>query len=125
VTTDAYLVAGITDHITPWQNCYRTTQLLGGTSRFVLSTSGHIAALVNPPDNPKATFQTGPKNDEDNPADPQAWLRRAESHTGSWWPDFSAWLAARTGPVVDAPERLGGHGLEPLADAPGTYVFET
>ena len=58
VEVDAYVVAGIADHITPWQNCYRSTQLLGGDTRFVLSTSGHIAALVNPPGNPKATFQT-------------------------------------------------------------------
>ena len=55
VTADSYIVAGIADHITPWQNCYRSTQLLGGESRFTLSTSGHIAALVNPPGNPKAT----------------------------------------------------------------------
>jgi polyhydroxyalkanoate synthase subunit PhaC len=121
VTTDAYLVAGITDHITPWQNCYRSTQLLGGDARFVLSTSGHIAALVNPADNPKASFQTG----KDNPADPQAWLRGAQSHEGSWWRDYDAWLAERCGVLVDAPARPGGHGLEPLADAPGTYVFET
>jgi polyhydroxyalkanoate synthase len=121
VKVDAYVVAGIKDHITPWQNCYGTTRLLGGTSRFVLSTSGHIAALVNPPDNPKATFQTG----KDNPADPQAWLRAAESHAGSWWPDVDAWLADRCGALVDAPTLLGGHGLEPLGEAPGTYVFET
>jgi polyhydroxyalkanoate synthase len=121
VTVDAYVVAGIKDHITPWQNCYRSTQLLGGTARFVLSTSGHIAALVNPPDNARASFQTG----KDNPADPQAWLRAAESHDGSWWPDFDAWLAERCGGSVDAPEVLGGHGLEPLTEAPGTYVFET
>ena len=56
VTVDSYVVAGIADHITPWENCYRTTQLLGGTTRFVLSTSGHIAALVNPPGNPKSTL---------------------------------------------------------------------
>ena len=121
VTVDAYVVAGIADHLTPWQNCYSTTQLLGGTTRFVLSTSGHIAALVNPPDNPKATFQTG----KDNPADPQAWLRTAESRDGSWWPDFDAWLAERCGALVEAPSGLGGHGLEPLGEAPGSYVFET
>jgi polyhydroxyalkanoate synthase len=121
VTTDAYVVAGITDHITPWQSCYRSTQLLGGDARFVLSTSGHIAALVNPADNPKASFQIG----KDNVADPQAWLRGAEPREGSWWPDYDAWLAERCGVLVDAPARPGGHGLEPLADAPGTYVLET
>src|SRR4029434_960127 len=57
VDVDAYVVAGIADHITPWQNCYRTLSLLGGEARFVLSTSGHIAALVNPPDHPKATVR--------------------------------------------------------------------
>jgi polyhydroxyalkanoate synthase len=56
---DSYLVAGSADHITPWQNRYRSTALLGGDTRFVLSTSGHIAALVNPPTNPKASCQTG------------------------------------------------------------------
>ncbi len=59
VSVDSCIVAGIADHITPWQNCYRSTQLLGGESRFILSTSGHIAALVNPPGSPKATYQTG------------------------------------------------------------------
>ena len=120
VTADAYVVAGITDHITPWQSCYRSTQLLGGDVRFVLSTSGHIAALVNPAGNPKATFQTG----KENPADPQAWLRGAQPQAGSWWPDWDAWLAERCGALVDAPEQPGGRGLDPLAEAPGTYVFE-
>jgi len=70
VELDTYLVAGVTDHLTPWEACYRSTQLLGGTSRFVLSTSGHIAALVNPPGNPKATYRVNTTN----PRDPEAWL---------------------------------------------------
>ena len=78
VDVDAYVVAGIADHLTPWQNCYRSTQLLGGQSRFVLSTSGHIAALVNPPGNPKASYRTN----EPNPADPQEWLRRRGDPAG-------------------------------------------
>ena len=87
----------------------------------MLSTSGHIAALVNPPEQPEGELQTG----KDNPADPQAWLRERPVHEGSWWPDFDAWLAERCGGLVDAPARPAAHGLEPLADAPGTYVFET
>ncbi len=66
VDADAYVVAGTADHICPWQSCYRTTQLLGGPVRFVLSTSGHIAAIVNPPGNPKASFQ----HRADQPAGP-------------------------------------------------------
>src|SRR4029453_18040525 len=56
VDTDTYLVAGVADHLCPWQACYRSTQLLGGHTRFVLSSGGHIASMVNPPGNPKASF---------------------------------------------------------------------
>ena len=121
VDVDSYIVAGLTDHLTPWQSCYRSTQLLGGESRFVLSSSGHIAALVNPPGNPKASFLIS----KENPADPQSWLTDAESHQDSWWPDAVAWFRERCGPDKPAPERLGGGGLRPLVDAPGTYVFDT
>jgi polyhydroxyalkanoate synthase subunit PhaC len=120
VEVDAYVTAGIADHICPWQACYRTTQLLGGRSRFVLSTNGHIASLVNPPGNPKSTFQVA----ADTPADPEQWLASAEKTQGSWWPDFTAWLAERAGDEVPAPTSLGNEDLPPLADAPGTYVFD-
>jgi polyhydroxyalkanoate synthase len=120
VDVDSYVVAGIADHLCPWQSCYRSTQLLGGTSRFVLSTSGHIASMVNPPTNPKATFQTAP----DNPSDPRTWLRAAETVPGSWWPDYSAWLAERSGGQQDRPPGLGGAGFAPLETAPGTYVLD-
>jgi polyhydroxyalkanoate synthase len=120
VTVDSYVVAGIADHITPWENCYRTTQLFGGTTRFVLSTSGHIAALVNPPGNPRATYHT---NDDDT-ADPKVWLKGAETHEGTWWTDVSDWLNARCGERVAAPEDLGTARLPVLADAPGIYVLD-
>jgi polyhydroxyalkanoate synthase len=120
IDTDTYIVAGIADHITPWQNCYRTTQLLGGSSRFVLSTGGHIAALVNPPGNPKTSFQVN----KANPADPADWLKSAESQPGTWWNDASAWLAERCGALRPAPEQ-GGGGLRPIVEAPGTYVFDS
>ena len=116
LAVDAYVVAGSADHITPWQNCYRSTELLGGNTRFVLSTSGHIAALVNPTTNPKAGFQSA----EENPADPAQWLATAQNHPGSWWPDFASWLADRCGPDIERPDLIG----EPLTPAPGTYVFE-
>jgi polyhydroxyalkanoate synthase len=121
IDTDAYVVAGIADHITPWQNCYRSTQLLGGTVRFILSTSGHIAALVNPPGNPKAGYQVN----KDNPADPADWLTTAQTQQGTWWTDASGWLAERCGRQQAAPDRLGGGGLRALVDAPGTYVFDS
>lgn len=120
ITVDSYVVAGIADHITPWENCYRTTQLLGGETRFILSTSGHIAALVNPPGNPKATYHT---NDEHGP-DATAWLKGAQTHQGSWWTDVSEWLDERCGERVPAPKDLGSTRLRPLVEAPGTYVFD-
>ena len=118
VTADSYVVAGIADHICPWQSCYRSAQLLGGKSRFVLSTSGHIAALVNPAGNKKASFQAG----DDVTADAAEWQRSAPTVQGSWWPDYAAWLAERSGAQVPAPATLGGEQLDVLEAAPGSYV---
>ena len=120
VDLDTYQVAGITDHICPWQSCYRSTQLLSGRPRFVLSTSGHIAAMVNPPGHDKARYQIA----KECPEDPQEWLRRAETRHGSWWPDYAGWLAERCGEERAAPAELGGGGLAPIGDAPGTYVYD-
>jgi class II poly(R)-hydroxyalkanoic acid synthase len=120
VDTDAYVVAGIADHLCPWQSCYRTTQLLGGQVTFVLSTSGHIASMVNPPDNPKATFQVA----GENPADPAEWLRAATTVTGSWWPHYSSWLAARSGGTKKRRARAGSKDFTVLCPAPGTYVHD-
>ncbi len=125
VTVDSYVVAGVTDHITPWENCYRTTQLLGGDVRFVLSTSGHIAALVNPPDNPKASFRSAPGDSTENPADSREWLAEAVTQQGSWWTDVAAWLDKRTGRKVAAPKSLGSAELPVLGEAPGTYVMQS
>jgi len=120
VDRDTYLVAGVTDHICPWQSCYRSTQLMSGRHRFVLSTSGHIAAMVNPPGSDKASYQVA----EDSPADPGQWLRRAETGRDSWWPDYAGWLADRCGEEKDAPADVGGAGLVPVCEAPGTYVYD-
>jgi len=121
VTADAYVVGGIADHISPWQATYRSDRLLGSKdNRYVLSTNGHIAALVNPPGNPKASFRTGPVDAED----PQQWLDAAEKHADSWWPNYVSWLAERSGSEVDAPKALGGEDLPPLGPAPGNYVME-
>jgi poly[(R)-3-hydroxyalkanoate] polymerase subunit PhaC len=119
VTADTYVVAGIADHISPWQACYRSARMLGSKDlRFILSSSGHIAALVNPPDNPKASYRAGNVDERD----PTRWAASAETHSDSWWPDFSAWLAQRGGEQKSAPTVLGGDGLAALGPAPGSYV---
>jgi class II poly(R)-hydroxyalkanoic acid synthase len=120
VDVDSYVVAGIADHLCKWESCYRTTQLLGGDSRFVLSTSGHIAAMVNPPGNEKASFQTA----DENPPEASDWLAQATKVKGSWWEDYVTWLAERTGDERPKPRRLGSAQYEPLHDAPGTYVHD-
>jgi polyhydroxyalkanoate synthase len=124
ITSDAYIIGGVADHISPWQATYRSARLLGSKdNRYVLSTSGHIAALVNPPGNPKASFRTGPVGPE-GPEDPEQWLESAQKSSDSWWPHYVGWLAERSGPEVDAPKTLGGEGLPPLGPAPGSYVME-
>ena len=120
ITADAYVVAGIADHITPWENCFRTCGLLGSSTRFVLSTSGHIAALVNPPGNEKASFHVL----DDPPEDAEAFLAQAPKHRGTWWDDWAEWLGERSGPDRPAPDELGADGFAPVGDAPGTYAVE-
>ncbi len=119
VEVDTYNLAGVADHICPWENVYRSGRLFGARPRFVLSTSGHIAALVNPPGNPKATYRVA----DGLPEDPEQWLSSSVTHQGSWWPDWTAWATARAGAQVPAPTALGSEAHPPVGAAPGTYVF--
>lgn len=120
LTMDSYVVAGSADHICPWTNCYRSSQLLGGKVRFVLSTSGHIAALVNPPGNPKASFPVS----DDNSLDASVWRDSATMESGSWLGDYADWLRDRSGEERKARKRLGNRKYQPISSAPGTYVLE-
>jgi polyhydroxyalkanoate synthase subunit PhaC len=117
---DSYVVAGLTDHITPWQGCYNTAKLYGERSTFVLANSGHIQSLLNPPGNPKACFWTGGAS----PADAEMWLGQAAKHSGSWWPHWLDWIKARSGDLTPAPAALGSEHNRPLEAAPGRYVME-
>ncbi|MCY4271924.1 MAG: alpha/beta fold hydrolase [bacterium] len=117
VTQDAYVLSAIDDHIVPWTSAYRTATLLGGRNRFVLSSSGHIAGIVNPP-SPKARHWT---NDQLSEA-PEQWLEGAEQHQQTWWQDWAAWVGQRAGDKVKAPEHLGSAAYKPMEDAPGLYV---
>jgi polyhydroxyalkanoate synthase subunit PhaC len=120
VDLDAYIVAGSNDHIVQWRNAYRSTQLLGGDSRFVLSTSGHIQALINPPSpDSRSSYRIA----DSNPADVAGWETAAVTHRGSWWPDHVAWLESRSGKLVPAPKKLGSRTHKATAKAPGTYVM--
>jgi polyhydroxyalkanoate synthase len=118
VTSDFYCVAGVTDHITPWEACYRSVHLFGGQCEFVLSNSGHIQSLLNPPGNPKARFMTN----EALPEDAQTWLAGTTKHAGSWWSHWQDWLQARSGERKKAPAKLGNKAYPAGEAAPGTYV---
>ncbi len=122
IECDAYVLGGISDHICPWQATERSAALLGSKDNtYVLSTAGHIAALVNPPANPKSSFRTGPVLQDQTP---EEWFEAADKQAGSWWPHHLAWLNERSGAEIDAPTQLGAPGYEPLAPAPGTFVHE-
>jgi len=120
VKNDLYVVGAITDHLVPWESTYMATQTFGGEVRYVLSNSGHIQALVNPPGNPKASFLVG----LDNPPDPEEWRAQAEMRKGSWWTDWAEWMAPRSGEQRAAPRKLGSRTHPPQVPAPGRYVHQ-
>ena len=122
VTCDAYVVGGSTDHLIPWTSAYRTTQLLGGKSEFVLASSGHIQAILSPPGSAKAAYWTAPPRSRARPTDATTWRGRAIAHEGSWWDHWLAWLARRSGPRRPAPETHGNEAHPPVEPAPGRYV---
>ncbi|HEX7461605.1 MAG TPA: alpha/beta fold hydrolase [Dermatophilaceae bacterium] len=117
IDIDTYVLAAVDDHIVPWVSGYKTTQLFGGNNRFVLSTSGHIAGIVNPP-GPKAKHWT---NDA-HPADPQEWKENATLQNGTWWEDWTKWIAKQGGPKTAAPAKLGSKDHPVIESAPGSYV---
>jgi polyhydroxyalkanoate synthase len=117
---DSYVVAGATDHITPWKGVHKTAQIMGEGTTFVLSSSGHLQSLINPPTNPKASFMIGAVN----PSGPDAFVAAAEKRKGSWWLDWRDWLHARSGEEIAAPASLGSERHPVLTAAPGTYVFD-
>lgn len=120
VSNDVYVVGTINDHIVPWDSSYSAVHLFGGEVRFVLSSGGHIAGIVNPP-SPKAWYEIDHTGGEE-PEDPKEWRSRVTRHQGSWWEDWITWMNERAGEMIDPPQ-MGGGKYKPLADAPGTYVF--
>ena len=118
IDCDKFIVAGLTDHITPWRDGYRMARALGGRNEFVLSSSGHIQTLINPTGSAKGKFFVNPTL----APTPDDWLSQARPVPGSWWEHWRSWLAERSGEIRAAPERLGNDRYAPGADAPGTYV---
>ncbi|HYX66249.1 MAG TPA: class I poly(R)-hydroxyalkanoic acid synthase, partial [Burkholderiales bacterium] len=116
-----YQVSAEDDHITPWRQTFHINGHVTGEKRFVLTSSGHILGVVNPPvAPPRRHYRTGRAHRGESA---QAWLTSAELHAGSWWDDWIAWLAPRCGEPRPAPA-LASETYAKLADAPGVYVLE-
>lgn len=120
ITLDKFVVAGVTDHITPWKTVYKTTLMFGAGSEMILSASGHIQSLINPPGNKKSKYFTNP----DRPAKPEAWLEGATVTEGSWWGRWATWTIEHSGEKKSAPAELGNATFPPIGKAPGEYVFQ-
>jgi len=122
IATPSYLYASREDHIVPWHGAYRSTQVLKGKRRFVLGASGHIAGVINPPLKKKRSHWIG--KSAALPASPEAWLADAVEQPGSWWTDWSAWLAQFGGKQIAAPKKPGQGKYKAIEPAPGRYVKE-
>ncbi len=120
VDAPAYVYASKEDHIVPWGGAYRNLRVLSGPRRFVLGASGHIAGVINPPAKGKRSHWIGA--DAAAPEASADWFDAAAEHRGSWWPDWSAWLAPHGGDLVDAPRTPGNAQHRPIEPAPGRYV---
>jgi polyhydroxyalkanoate synthase len=113
-----YNLATREDHISPAKSVYLGSSSFGGPMRYVLSGSGHIAGVVNPPSKAKYQYWTGERPQGE---DLEGWIRNATEHPGSWWPDWIAWIKAQDAEEVEA-RTPGGDKFAPVEDAPGSYV---
>ena len=117
VKQHCYIVGAENDHIVPWKAAYATTQLVSGPTRFVLTSGGHIAGIVNPP-GPKGWYQVS----DDTPTTPEAWRKTADKQAGSWWTDWAQWSTATSGDLIEAPQ-TGSQANPVLGVGPGEYVL--
>jgi polyhydroxyalkanoate synthase len=116
VKNDTYVVGAVNDHIVPWPTSYQATRLLGGNVRYVLSSGGHIAGIVNPP-GPKAWYEAS----DSNPVKAADWRAAATRESGSWWEDWTRWSEGRAGDRI-RPPAMGSEANPAIGDAPGDYV---
>jgi polyhydroxyalkanoate synthase subunit PhaC len=118
IEAPVYLYASREDHIVPWQGAYASTRIFKGKKRFMLGASGHIAGVINPPKANKRSHWVGDKL----PAQADDWLAAAKEVPGSWWTDWSRWLAGHAGKLVPAPKTPGNRQHKVIEPAPGRYV---
>ena len=121
ISQPLYCVCAVDDHIAPWREAFRINNHVSGPKRFVLTSSGHILGIVNPPVKPpRRNYWVAEAHRRDKA--PQ-WHERAEQHSGSWWPDWISWLSPQCGPLVE-PQFAASPSYPKLGEAPGTYILE-
>ena len=120
IGVDVYAMAALSDHVMPWQGCYRTVQKMGGTKTFVLHTRGHVTSMVHPPGSKAGGFFL--RDGQPLEHDAAQWKGSATQRDGSWWHHWTGWLETRTSGMLKANKRLGSKKNPPRGDAPGTYV---
>lgn len=118
VVIPAYLIAGLTDNLTPWRGCYRTSRMLGSRASFVLVSGGHLQAILRPPGGRSAGYRTA----SGTPRDADAWLERSTEHNTSWWDHWLKWVERRSSGIRPAPQALGDAAHPVIESAPGTYA---
>jgi len=123
IRTPNFCVATLTDHVAPWRSVHKLHYLVTGEVHFVLTSGGHNAGIVSEPGRPHRHYQALQRPAGGNYVPPDEWLAIAPRHEGSWWPEWTAWLAAHSGRPVSPPP-MGATGYPASADAPGRYVLE-
>ena len=118
-----YIYGSREDHIVPIEGAYSSTQILPGDKRFVMGASGHIAGVINPPVKNKRSYWTNESLPQGEfPAAQSDWLESSMEHRGSWWTDWSNWLAGHGGKQIAAPKTYGNKVYKAIEAAPGRYV---
>jgi polyhydroxyalkanoate synthase len=120
IDVEALIIGGESDHLCRWSATYSTTQMLGGRTQYVLVRNGHIGSIINPPDNPRATYRVNPEN----PVSPEEWYEGSTVEKGSWWPLAAKLIGRHGGGKKAAPASTGSAAFPSLGPAPGTYIFE-
>ena len=126
IRVPVFAVGTVKDHVAPWHSVYKIHLLADCDVSFLLTSGGHNAGIVSEPGHARRSYQFATKRETDRYIDPDTWREAVPRKDGSWWPEWQAWLAARSGergdlPGIGAPQA----GYPALADAPGTYVLRS